>query len=120
MRCITFFFTLILCVLFCFVFDTEAVNTPVDEDLDDSSTNRSEMHGTDDLPGEFYPRGWAREHHIPKPDPDGILWLENTSDGIAIRGQSDDGIGVHAVSGSSGFALSQRTRLRMRPVFGSE
>jgi len=49
-------------------------------------------------------RGWLREVHAPKPHPDGIVWLDNLSDGTAFRGSSDNGVGIEAVS-SSGFAL---------------
>ncbi len=50
-------------------------------------------------------RGWFREYHLSKAAPDGLIWVDNTSDGVSIRGQSDDGTGVHALSSGTGLAL---------------
>ena len=42
--------------------------------------------------------GWIKEHHIPVADPDGIVWIDNTSDGIAIRGESEEGTALEAIT----------------------
>jgi hypothetical protein len=54
-------------------------------------------------PGRADDRGWAEEHHISR-DP-GVVWIENTGAGVAIRGSSDEGVGLQAVSEGDGFAL---------------
>jgi hypothetical protein len=58
---------------------------------------------------DYYPypddETWAKELHVSIPAPGGAIWIENTSDGVALRGQSDLGIGIEAVSNDSGLAL---------------
>jgi hypothetical protein len=48
-------------------------------------------------------RGWAEEHHLSR-NP-GIVWIENTGNGVAVLGSSDDGVGLQAMSEGNGFAL---------------
>jgi hypothetical protein len=65
------------------------------------------VNGTAELgddPG-YQPDSWIRIIQTPIPYPDGIIWLNNLSDGTAFRGQSDMGIGIEAVSNDSGLAL---------------
>jgi hypothetical protein len=58
---------------------------------------------------DYYPyfdyEAWLKEVHYSAPQPSGILWVENVSDGIAIRAQSDYGIGLEAISNNTGLAL---------------
>jgi len=49
---------------------------------------------------------WLKEYHNSTyPSPGGMIWMDNTTDGVAIRGQSDLGIGIEAVSNDTGLAL---------------
>jgi hypothetical protein len=49
---------------------------------------------------------WAKYIHNPIfGAPGGLIWIENETDGIAIRAQSDLGIGIEAVSLDTGWAL---------------
>ena len=58
-----------------------------------------------DIPGGRNGRGWARKVQTSIPAPDGILWIDNTGTGVAIRGQSDYGTGIEAISTDDGLAL---------------
>lgn len=58
---------------------------------------------------DYYPypdyEDWVKKVHSSAPQPGGILWIDNVSDGIAIRAQSDYGVGLEAVSNDTGLAL---------------
>jgi hypothetical protein len=56
-------------------------------------SNRYELVFGDDSKS-LLVKDWVREVHISKPSPGGIVWAENTSDGIGIKGQSRGGIGL--------------------------
>ncbi len=40
---------------------------------------------------------WGRETHVSIPAPGGVLWIENKSDGTAIRAQSNNGTSLEAI-----------------------
>jgi len=65
------------------------------------------------LPVSAFEGGALREIHIPVDAPDGIVWIDNTSDGFAIRAQSDAGTALQVAGsvvidrrGGEGHALS--------------
>lgn len=62
----------------------------------------AEWYGEDSYLGGL----WLKEVHNPAfPAPGGMIWMDNISDGVALRGQSDHGVGIEAISDSSGLAL---------------